>query len=728
MLGFFSSSAISVLSDGFASFIHAGGRMRLIINDILTKSDQDVIREGLGNSLLPSFNLDDIAALKETLSERDRHFFECLAWLIRNERIQIKIITPKDGVGIAHTKCGSFCDGFSKVAFEGSVNFSRTALIDNRESLSVFLSWNGEADKAKLDSIEEDFELTFSGKDETVNYVDVEHVKTRISQSFGDKELIELLNDEYNLIETKRNNSLGILPPTVQLALSRAKEHVEKAIEKQNDTPSIIEEEADLNKPHFPFPTGPRPYQEKAYESWNKNDQKGLFAMATGTGKTITSLNVLYEIYKQKGYYKALILVPTIVLVGQWAKECKKFGFNNIIQVCSNNKNWNSEIQSLKLAEKTTKQSNEPFSYVVICTYSSFARDTVFFDLNDFPKYKLLFIADECHNLGAGKILHKIDGINYHRRIGLSATPERQFDEDGNQKIREFFNSEKEYTFEYSMDQAIHGENPVLCKYLYFPHVVRLTDEEMEEYLKISKSLAKVYNYSKDSFPKGDDIVKRLLLKRKNIIHKAKNKLVAFKEIIEERLATNGNLKYTLVYAPEGNVFDDGEANTYSVRDVLEDDSEMLHLIEEYTNIIKEADKNVNVMQFTSNSANREKMLSDFASGELDVLTSMKCLDEGVDVPRSEMAIFCASTGNPRQFIQRRGRILRTHKDKDRAIIHDLVVVPEVNTSEDSFKMEKRMLEVELQRVKDFALMSENPHITLNTLQKVMDYYNITIL
>ncbi len=700
--------------------------MRLIINDILTKTDKEIITVGQSDMFLPAFDLSNLEQLKATLSERDKHFFECIAWLIRNDRIEIKVIAPKTGEGVAHTKCGSFCDGASKVAFDGSVNFSRTAFLDNKESLEAFCSWNGDVDKARIEDIEEDFEITFSGKDETVRYIEAENIKTRLSASFAQKDIIELLDDEYKILDS---TDVAVLPDTVKLALSKAKARVQKAIEKSKTSAASDESAASTDsKPHFPYPTGPRPYQRKAYEEWNKNDQKGLFAMATGTGKTITSLNVLYEIYKQKGYYKAIILVPTIVLVGQWADECRKFGFDNIIKVCSKNKSWNEEVEAIKMAELSSKKSGAPFSYVIICTYASYARDNVFTDLNEFPKYKVLFIADECHNIGAGKIMHKLGGIPYHRRIGLSATPERQFDILGNTKIREFFNAADHYTFEYSMEEAIHGPNPVLCKYDYYPHIVRLNDTEMEEYLKISKSLAKVFNYSKNDFPKGDDVVKRLLLKRKNIIHKAANKLVVFKEIIDERLAVLGSLKYTLVYAPEGNVFDDGEEDTFSVRDVLTDDSDMIHLIEEYTNIIRLAGEGITVRQFTSNSSDREDMLRDFANGTLDVLTSMKCLDEGVDVPRSEMAIFCASTGNPRQFVQRRGRILRTHKDKQRAVIHDLVVVPEIHTGDESFKMEKSLLEAELRRVRDFALMSENPHITLNTLKTVMDYYNITIL
>jgi superfamily II DNA or RNA helicase len=105
----------------------------------------------------------------------------------------------------------------------------------------------------------------------------------------------------------------------------------------------------------------------------------------------------------------------------------------------------------------------------------------------------------------------------------------------------------------------------------------------------------------------------------------------------------------------------------------------------------------------------------------------MKCLDEGVDVPRSELAIFCASTGNPRQFIQRRGRVLRTHNDKINAVIHDLVVVPQINRKESYYEMERNLLKKEIERVVDFSELSMNKIDTYEVLQEILDYYNLNL-
>ena len=268
--------------------------------------------------------MQNLQVIKDTLSERDRHFFECLAWLIRNERLELKIVVPKDGEGIAHSKCGMFTDGLNRIAFDGSCNFSRTALISNIENITIFCDWDGKSDVFRIDDINEDFERTFSGQDNSVNYLKAEEVKDSIVHNFNRKEIGDLLNEEIELIAKRQ---ISDFPKSIQVCLERAKKKVTGLIEKLNEYPimSINEE-----KPRFPFDE-PREYQKLAYENWKANGQKGLFAMATGTGKTLTSLNCLLNIYKKFHFYKALILVPTITLVEQWEEECRKFNFKHII-------------------------------------------------------------------------------------------------------------------------------------------------------------------------------------------------------------------------------------------------------------------------------------------------------------------------------------------------------------------------------------------------------------
>ena len=720
-LGFFSSSAINVLSDGFAAFLYNGGRMRMVINDILSMDDKLAFMAGESDVTIPYFDLQNLQEVKNTLSGRDKHFFECLAWLIRNERIELKIVVPKDGEGIAHSKCGLFADGLNRIAFDGSCNFSRTALIWNIESVTAFCDWDGKSDVFRIDDISEDFERTFSGEDKTVNYLKAEEVKDCIIRNFEVKEIRELLSDEIELISKRQIDSL---PKSVQIILDKARVKVTSLIEKEN-THSIVLSK-DEEEPRFPFDE-PREYQKQAYENWKANGQKGLFAMATGTGKTLTSLNCLLNIYKKFHFYKALILVPTITLVDQWEEECNRFHFKHIIKVSSKNPNWKSEVDAIKLKEDFNATDEEP-SFIIIATYASFARESIFHELVSFSKKtcrQLLLIADEAHNMGAGRILDRLGGVKFLRRIGLSATPNRQFDDTGNHAIMDFFGCHDGYTFEYDMQEAI--DNGFLCRYRYYPHLVRLDDFEMAEYMRISLQLAKFFNTDSASFPISDDILKRLLLKRKRIVHKAKNKEDIFREIVMKRYSEKGNLQYTLVYVPEGTKPDDDTSDLFDMSETVANDDYTDSLIDTYTQIVQEVSKTTTVKKFTSDVKGRSEILDKYAKGEIEVLTSMKCLDEGVDVPRSEMAIFCASTGNPRQFIQRRGRILRKHPDKHMAIIHDLVVAPEISRGQENYNMERSLLKGELKRVRDFAVLSENADFAYAELEEILTYYNLPL-
>lgn len=703
-LGYFNSAAINVLAYSFATFIRNGGILRMAINHIVSDKDKRAIEAGEEGNIEPPFDICNIEELRKGLDEYGEHFFRCLAYLIQEHRIQIRIIKPKGTSGLAHTKRGQFSDGDTIVAFTGSANFTLGGFINNREEIT--LSFSSSPDpviQKRIANRKKEFDILMSGNDDSVEYLSAAELETALRTQYGKQEIEDLLDVEKKLKEYKYNKS----------------EHSQKIAD---ETKFIYG-----TTPCFPY-GNPRDYQQQAFINWKNNKQKGLFAMATGTGKTLTSLNCLLRIYKVYNFYKAVILVPTITLVDQWEQECKKFHFTGIVKISSKNKTWRQELDTLKAKETFNLSGKEP-SYIIISTYASFARENVFCDLMGFPQKALkqiLLIADEAHNMGAGRILDRLDGVKYIRRIGLSATPERQFDERGNKALMKFFGChDDKYTFEFSMQEAI--DKGYLCRYDYYPHLVHLTDSEMEEYIRISRQLCKFYSSEDGGFTTSDDILMRLLLKRKRIIHKAVNKEVIFKSIMEQRYNDNGSLKYTLVYVPEGNHPDSYDADKFIDSETLSDDNDADRIINTYTEIVRSISPTTTVKKFTSGLKERNSVLEDFASGKLEVLTSMKCLDEGVDVPRSELAIFCASTGNPRQFIQRRGRILRNHPDKHKAEIHDLVVAPVVNSSDECFSMEQSLLRSELKRVRDFATMSENADFAYSELEEVLSYYGLSL-
>ncbi|WP_088161332.1 DEAD/DEAH box helicase family protein [Sphingobacterium sp. G1-14] len=703
LLGYFSSSAIHLLAPGFAAFISKGGKMRMVINHLLSANDKEAFEKGQQNTVSNGlFDLDDIVGLADTLDEYNKHFFDCLAYLISTKRIEFTIIKPKEGRGIAHYKSGVFSDGSDYVGYKASCNFTWNGLSENLEELQAFLSWEEERSIKLINKQLQVIDSYFSQSNEDVEYLSADKIEVAIVDNFGSKDINELLIQEKELLTKKE--SLWLSPKT------------QKTIENfYNEIDQV------KSAPKFPYKEGPREYQKNAFENWKNNEQKGLFAMATGTGKTITSLNCLLEIYKKTGYYKALILVPTITLVNQWENECKKFNFSSIIKVYSK-ANWKNDVAAILTREKLSEPKD--ISYILISTYASFVKENTFQELNKLP-YQTLLIADECHNMGSGRLLKRLDEIVFKRRIGLSATPERQYDEDGNTKLFSFFNSEKGYTYEYSMREAI--ENKILCRYYYYPHLVRLTDSEMKDYMDLSIKISKYYNNNSETFS-NNPILTALLLARKRIIHKAYNKITTFKRIINQEYSKKGTLKYTLVYVPEGNDPNDYfETDLFLENEEMGTDGDAVHLIDVFTGAVKDTGERVTTKQFISGTKDKELVLEQFANGEIDVLTSMKCLDEGVDVPRAELAIFCASTGNPRQFVQRRGRILRTHKDKEFSYIHDLVVIPQLNENSESYNMERNMLKSELARVKDFSLLSENSSYTLDVLLDIMNHYNLNL-
>ena len=700
LLGYFSTSAIKLMSVGIASFIANGGSMRIVINNILTQKDKDLVK---GDVYAASqIDLTNISKLSRALSSSyDSHFYECLAYLVSQRRIEFTVIAPSDGAGIAHYKSGCFYDDIGdSVYFKGSCNFSRNALINNLEEIDITRSWLNDG-LAKVTGQIEYFEDILGDKLEVVKTIDASHIEVALQEKFGNKDINDLLESEISLQEELINEYSPI----------RSSSRQEKAIQTIKSRSEKI-----LATPRFPYPQGPFSYQSDAYDNWVKNNYRGMFAMATGTGKTITSLNCLLNEWNKTGTYRALILVPTIALVNQWKEECKGFNFMNIITVSSKSK-WESKLKDHLMLASFSK--NE---FIVISTYASFVSKR-FIQLMDMFPEDMLIIADEAHNVGSKQILNQFRNIKIQKRIGLSATPERKYDEESNVEIDKIFNDSYPYIVSFTMEEALRRGS--LCSYKYYPTLVELSDNEYERYYAISLKIASIFAASSGEV-KNNEELKKLLMIRSSIINKAENKLPAFKRVVENIHTTKGTLEYMLVYAPEGSLPEE-------LQEVYEDDVEDMKIINEYTKVIRDVAPNVFVSQYTSSTKDRPSILKKYSSGEINVLTSMKCLDEGVDVPRSEFAIFCSSTGNPRQFIQRRGRVLRKHPDKTMATIYDLVVVPKINMNnehdnfESYYNVNRKLLKKEVKRVYDFSYLALNSTYTDDLLKEYLDYFELNL-
>lgn len=668
-LGFFSSSAIKSLSYGFALFVANGGKMRIIINDVLSKSDKDAILKGQTTAIEDEVCekiIVSIDKLKETFTQTNDLFFRCFSYLISINRIEFVATVATNG-GLGHDKFGVFTDeANNKVAFTGSANFSMTALELNSETISVFTSWR---EKDRVVYYEKLFNDNWKQNTPHLIQIPMDKVKTYIIDRYRVENIQELINieKELRLRDKEIHNSLVSNPLPEYL--------IEKLEEKENE-------------PRFPFPEE-RQIQRDAYNAWIKNDKKGIFAMATGSGKTVTALNCLLKQYKENGFYKAIIVVPTIALAMQWENEVENFNFQNIVSTQST-KEWNNILNRF-----TTKSIlKTKHNIVIITTYATFIRKNIQYFLNNTKGISdFVFIADEAHNLGSsGPLKHLPVMIN--NRIGLSATPERVYDEVGSKKLYEFFNSQPpKYTYRFTMKQAI--EENILCRYNYYPIFVELKPNEMDEYIKVTNKLRRFIDNERGKYKPEAEM---LLMQRKRIIHKAQNKKVEVGNLLES-LSKNGKLSYTFVFVPEGY---EPDYATVDDHDINKDD---IHIIDEYAQMFKE--QRYNYHKYITGLDDAPGILKSFADGDIQVLLSMKCLDEGVDIPRAENAIFISSTGNPRQFIQRRGRVLRKCKGKKIATIWDLIVTPP-NTITENSNIESNLFKGEVKRILNFAALAEN--------------------
>lgn len=685
-LGYFSTNAISTLAPGFAKFIYNGGTAEFMINHFLNPKDYDLLVnknsfDNIDYDLIKS-KIEDLNELQAILIDQSKnHFFNCLRFLLLEEKLKIIPVMCSDGE-MSHYKEAIFTDKQGdKIYINGSCNFTQAGILDNGESFLVHMNWKNKDDELLINASQINFDKIFSKKDEeNFIYLEVDRLEKVILENSVDKNLLELLDDE--------------------IVLRRRLLNVSKIDEiKKRQQEQLINEIEEIKKtPRFPYGK-PREYQNIAYERWCKNNRKGLFAMATGTGKTITSLNCIYEDWKLNNYYRVLILVPTTALANQWKKEClNNFNFINTL-VTNQDQKWEIEIKATASAIK----SGVNVSFILITTYALFKRSNfqdILLRFGD-KQETITLIADEAHTIGSPGSVNLMPAkiIN---RIGLSATPERNFDTLGSKAIESYFNAEPpKYTICYTMKKAI--DNGILSSFNYYPKFCSLNEVELKEYIKITSQLQ---NYLDSKTGKYKDLpeVTNLLILRKHIVHKAKAKLNVFERIITHDIGVN-SVKNMFVYAPEGfePKYWEGDRGDYDFED------EEKRLIDSYVEIIGK--KNIPVFKFTGGVQNKESILNLFTKEKYRALVAMKCLDEGIDIPQAEYAIFCSSTGNPRQFIQRRGRVLRKYGEK-KAKIFDIIVAPDFEMmyeiSQQQLNAEKNVFKSELLRIINFAAIADN--------------------
>ncbi|MBN2532981.1 MAG: DEAD/DEAH box helicase family protein, partial [Spirochaetales bacterium] len=484
-VGYFTSFGLAYAATGIAYLISSSGKIRLIASPYLTDEDIAAIRKGYAerNDVIISNLKKEIHEITDLLI---RERLEALSWLIAAGNMEVKLAIRYNQHniknGIYHEKIGIFTDKYNNhVAFSGSVNETASGLIGNFESIDVYISWDDPQDRV-LNKIKV-FEDLWNDNTKGLSVIDFTEATSDILKSCYPRN-----PDKYcNTFQNYDNNDAGM-----------------------------------TKEPDFPAWLELRDYQDEAIKNWFHNNGQGCLKMATGSGKTIIALSIILHLYQKVGLKAVIIVCPFKHLVDQWDKEAKKFNFDPLIIHTSKNL-WLNELNYRLSTIRTDAQL-----LVVIITNASFCQEQFQKKFQYFPPGKTLLIADEVHNIGAKKIRMMLpDEIKW--RLGLSATPERWFDEEGTEKIFEYFGDvlKPEFTLKNAIDSG------ALVPYYYYPILVELTEEEQAEYFTLSDQIADII--ITQGFDEDNEYLTHLLIKRARLIAGAENKLILLKDLMKDK-------------------------------------------------------------------------------------------------------------------------------------------------------------------------------------------------
>ncbi len=668
-VGFFSASVFAACPEGFRAFFTSGGRMRVVCCPILSQSDIEAIHNGYFDrpTLIRS-------ACPEVLTNgRAKALLEIhrlTSWLIATGRLDVRIALrdSRGGNHIYHEKLGLFGDRTGNwIAFSGSANETLSGIEGNFEAIDVFRSWSPE-ERRRVDQKLRAFKQLWRNETAGVEVITFAQAATR-----GELKV--------RTTSAQANNKI---PHGTEVITS---------IEDMEPLPGI--EELLL----IPSDTKLRDHQKVAVRKWFESNGRGLFVMATGAGKTIAALAAATKLYEWLNAPLFIVIVcPYLHLCAQWIEEAKQFGLDPLL--CAvDRRTWYEPLSTrlFNLAFGTRKLAS------VVVSNTTFASQAFQTLLNRAPRASLL-IADEVHHLGAPGLRTALpEGFAF--RIGLSATPSRYQDATGSAKILEYFGDP---VCSYTLKDAL--QSGVLCPYRYIPVLVDLEDDELESYVELTR---KIGQHIRVTDPReGNTYLDSLLLKRARITGTARGKIPA----LAEHLAPLRKSTHNLIYCGDGTV--EGEIEQTVIRHV------------DAVVRVLGRDLGMAVAKYVADTplTKRHQLRRRFTDGDLQGLVAIRCLDEGVDVPETRRAFILASSTNPRQFIQRRGRILRQAAGKEMAEIYDFITVPapeEIEPTNPIYGTARRLFRRELSRIVEFAGLAVNGPEALNVLLPLRQSLNL---
>lgn len=637
-VGFFSSSSLSEVAQGLGRIVSAGGRIQLIASPYLSQEDVDAIDKGYKrrDDVVRQALLRELKA-PELMGDREADRLNLLADLIALGVLDIRIAfaESKSGVGIYHEKVGIITDRHGdSIAFSGSMNESLNAMKENYETVDVFRSWlDAEADRVR--SKDSAFDSIWIGFEPGITTFDFPEIKAEIERKY----LKNRPNYNDDLLDVGHDNDTNPSerPDAIERSLSKC------------GLPAV---------PNVDWLTI-RDYQTDAVANWLKQDAQGIFSMATGTGKTITALLALSELYSRlNGDLAVIITCPYQHLVEQWTEDLRLFGIRPIIcYSASAQKGWKRDIRRA-LVDRDLHTPGSEF-ICIITTNATLSSDFMQHELRRLSG-NILFIADEAHNLGAPSYQKCLDK-RFGYRIGLSATLERHHDEEGTEALADYFG---DVCIDYPLEEAIR--EGMLSKYMYYPVIVTMTEDEFTEYRQLTAKIGKCFVSNAGGKRALSEHGQRLALKRARLVAAANNKL----EVLRQSIEPYKDDDHILIYCGAAQMLDDGQDQTSTFEGDSRQISRVIDLLGN--------DLNMTISKFTSEEDINERgiLKREFGIGNLQALAAIKCLDEGVNIPSIRTAFMLASTTNPKEYIQRRGRLLRKADGKEYAEIFDFITLP----------------------------------------------------
>ncbi len=687
-VGFFSASTLSHAAQALTAFINGGGRIRLILGAFCDQNDLDAVKEGLRvrevSERLGTEFLQQIDGVDDELFQQR---FKALAWLVSQGRLEIRVALRPHG--IFHDKVGIITDASGDaVVFAGSANESAAALLPthNYESIDVFPAWRPELAEYH-EPHRASFERLWANKSRGTAVMDV-------PSALRDR-LLEVGATMERPPDPEREAAIVAM-------LREAEDAAEAALRPRGPrVPDLIN--------GSPFDI--RDHQRDALNAWRaKGDFQGIFDLATGAGKTITAVYGAVQMSKQIRGLTVVIAAPYQSLADQWCEILETFNIHPL-QCYVSKANWYDALQRKILDVQT---GATPFEAIVVVNRTLKTAD---FQnaIARIPSDQFLWIGDECHHHGSQSLASALPQ-NARYRIGLSATPEHYLDDERNARLKAYYG---EVVYSYTLKQAI--EDKVLTPYNYFPRLVALTPDEGEEFIRLSDLIAQ--QFAREGTGAGHGMsagLTALLMKRSRIVGSAVNKLVSLEIALDGRAPE----LHTLFYCGDGRVIYDPDADEFDDDDDDGDDAVPQRQIEVVTRVLDGLGWRVSRFTARESRRERESILQTFRVGLIDGLVAIKCLDEGIDVPACSTAYILASSRDPRQFIQRRGRILRRSPGKTIATIHDFIVIlPE--EAHDPTGAARKLIASELRRVAEFATLAENRFAAYEILRPVLNAYDL---